>query len=340
MTRIYLVCGPGGVGKTTTAASLAVHLAKEKHRTVVLTVDPAKRLAQAMGIDSIGSDLKEIQITNSSETLSAAMLDARRYFDQLIERVSLSREQTQRILNNPMYQSVMEHLGGTHEYAAMERLYEFSTQAQFEKIVVDTPPSQNAMDFFTAPKRMADFMDPSIFGFFAGRKRIFGIFQRGAKLTLDFLQKIVGAEFFRSFTELMQNFEGMQKGFSERNTRSLELLTSPSTDIFVVTYPSEIRFLETKLFISQLKELGFNLCGLIINRVQKDPLAVPSVELSPSEKKVLDYFHEIHLEQKRWIDAFKQEFTLPIHLVPENPYLACDLKTLEEMGSLIFQKSN
>src|SRR5688572_27054251 len=139
--RVFVVCGAGGVGKTTLAASMAVALAEQGYRTLVLTVDPAKRLAQSLGLDTFESDVQKISLPFAPEAeLMGSMLDSSRYFDRMMERFAKSEEQKQRILNHPLYRLTVNHLGGTQEYAAMERLLEFAEDPRFDKIVIDTPP--------------------------------------------------------------------------------------------------------------------------------------------------------------------------------------------------------
>ena len=145
--RVFMVGGPGGVGKTTLAAALGIQLASAGFKTVVLTVDPARRLAQALGFEGFKTDLQKVDIPGVPDsTLYATMLDTQRYFDKIIHRFAKTEQQKERILNSPIYRTMVDSLGGTNEYAAMERLLEFAQDNRFEKIVVDTPPTQNAID--------------------------------------------------------------------------------------------------------------------------------------------------------------------------------------------------
>ena len=167
--RIILLGGPGGVGKTSLAAALGIALSQRGHRTLVLTVDPARRLAQALGLDNFSFEVERIQLPNPDHVLFASMLDSERYFDRLIARLARNPEQRERIIKNPLYRTMVDSLGGTHEYAAMERLLEFAKDDRFDKIIVDTPPTQNAVELFSAPLRLAQFMDTSVLKWFQGQ---------------------------------------------------------------------------------------------------------------------------------------------------------------------------
>ena len=152
--RIFIIGGPGGVGKTTLAASLGVHSAQSGYKSVVLTVDPARRLAQALGFSNFSNDLQKVDLGPGAKgELEAPMLDVERYFDKVISRFAKTDTQREKILNNRLYRTMVESLGGSHEYAAMERLLEFSNQDRFEKIIIDTPPTQNAIELLSAPDR-------------------------------------------------------------------------------------------------------------------------------------------------------------------------------------------
>jgi anion-transporting ArsA/GET3 family ATPase len=174
------------VGKTTLAAAMALQYAIAGYRTVVLTVDPARRLAQALGFTDFTKDLQAVPLPDGAKgSLQASMLDSQRYFDRVIERFATSPAQKERVLSNPLYRAMVDGMGGTHEYAAMERLFEFSQDSSFEKIIVDTPPTQNAIDLLSAPARMADFMDNSVLKWFRASPRYsLSFFRQGTRLAM------------------------------------------------------------------------------------------------------------------------------------------------------------
>lgn len=253
--RIILVGGPGGVGKTTLAASIAIGLAQAGHKTVVLTVDPARRLGQALGLSHFSTELQTVNLPNATGSLQVSMLDAQRYFDRIITRFARNEEQKAKILANPIYRTMVDSLGGTHEYAAMERLFEFADDTRFDRIVVDTPPTQNALDLLAAPQRLADFMDNSVLRWFQGPKPVYlKLFQTGTKVAMKLLQKIFGSDFLAAFGKLMDDIDGMQAGFRKRNLEVLEVLQSKNSAFLLVTFPSQQRFQESEAFASTLKD--------------------------------------------------------------------------------------
>ncbi len=337
--------GPGGVGKTTVAAALGTQLALEGHRTIVLTVDPAKRLAQALGFKTFSSDLQNVPLPHTQESkLFASMLDTQRYFDKVITRFAGSEKQKDKILNNRLYRIMVESLGGSHEYAAMERLLEFAKDSSFEKIVVDTPPSQNALDLLDAPQKLANFMDNSVLRWFQKTKTPFSLFRHGTKIAIKLLEKLFGNDFFKALAEVMDDLEGMHTGFRDRNLEVIQLLKSQATGFFLVTYPSEVRFTESLDFIKALKEKEIPLSGVILNRIEKEfPKEIPpSIELPKQEReeieKVLTYRSELVAQQQYWISQFDSNLNkIPQIKLEKRSGPIHDLETLSQIGKkLVF----
>lgn len=338
--RIFLVGGPGGVGKTTVAAALGTQLALQGYKTVVLTVDPAKRLAQALGFETFSSDLQPVNLPELKETkLFASMLDTQIYFDKVITRFAGSEEQKNKILNNRLYRIMVESLGGSHEYAAMERLLEFTKDSSFDKIVVDTPPSQNALDLLNAPQRLADFMDNSVLRWFQNTKTPFSLFRQGTKMAMKLLEKIFGNDFFKALAEVMNDLEGMHTGFRERNLEVIRLLKSDATGFFIVTYPSEVRLCESIDFIKVLKEKEIPLSGIILNRIEKPcPMETPgTVGLRPQEReeidRVLAYRNDLVAQQQQWLVKFAEFIkNIPEIRLEKHSQSIHDLETLSQIG--------
>ena len=184
--RIIVVCGSGGVGKTTVSAALALRLAGERERVTILAVDPAKRLATALGLPRAPGGRTTVRYEGVS--LEAQLLDTKRTFDDLVEQHAGSRERAQRILDNRFYQRIADTLSGTHEYMAMERLYELATTEEWDGIVIDTPPTRSAMSFLDAPKRMTDFLSGQML------KWLLWPYRRGGKMGLKGMN--LGAQAF------------------------------------------------------------------------------------------------------------------------------------------------
>lgn len=334
--KIILIGGPGGVGKTTLAAALGVSLGMRGYRTVVLTVDPAKRLAQALGFKDFSQSLQKVESSDFPElTLAASMLDSEHYFDKVIERFARSPEQKKKILENQLYRTMVESLGGSHEYAAMERLLEFVSSADYDKIVVDTPPTQNALDLLQAPQRLANFMDNSVFKWFQKQSGLH-LFQRGTQVAMKALQKILGSEFLDQLSGFLGDLEGMQAGFRSRHLAVMELFRNPTTAFVLVTQASEARFLESVEFHKTLQKEGISLDRLILNRMDPhfsldEPMNIEA-ECSTWIRNLQKYFEELHLVQQKWADAFQAAIKVPASRIERKSLLMSDIHTLKNLG--------
>lgn len=334
--KIILIGGPGGVGKTTVAAALGVSLGLRGFRTLVLTVDPARRLAQALGFSDFGQSLQKVQTSVFPELqLTASMLDSEHYFDKVIERFARSPEQKKKILENRFYRTMVESLGGSHEYAAMERLLEFVSSAEYDKIVVDTPPTQNALDLLQAPQRMANFMDNSVLKWFQ-KKGGLHFFQRGTQMAMKALQTILGSEFLDNLSTFLGDLEGMQAGFQSRHLAVMELFRSPSTAFALVTQASEARFLESVEFHKALQKEGIALDKLILNRMDPDfNFSLPSgldEEVALWLQSLQTYFRELSLVQQKWSEAFHAAIKIPSVRIERKSIPMSDIQALKQLG--------
>lgn len=339
--RIFLIGGPGGVGKTTVAASLAVSLSLKGYRTLVLTVDPAKRLAQALGLTDFDKALQPVTLPNSpSSKLTASMLDSGHYFDKVIERFARSEEQKIKITQNRLYRTMVESLGGTHEYAAMERLLEFASNTDYDKIVVDTPPTQNALDLLQAPQRLANFMDNSVLKWFQ-KKGGFHIFQKGTQLAMRALQTILGGEFIDNLALFLNDLEGMQTGFRERHLAVLDLLRNSSTAFVLVTQPSEARLLETLEFQKVLQKEHIHLEKLILNRMEPNfgPLTFSNLNAENQTwfQSWSHFLTELNLVQTKWAAAFGAALKVPTLTLSRSATPMNQLSALVQIGNYLLQ---
>lgn len=337
--RLFVVCGAGGVGKTTLAASLGIHLAEKGFRTVVLTVDPARRLAQAMGFTQFNEEVHPIALPFAPDAkLFGSMLDSSRYFDRMMERFAKSEEQKKKILAHPLYRLTMNHLGGTQEYAAMERLLEFAEDQRFDKIIIDTPPTANAMDLFTAPRRMAEFMDGQVVRWFRSEGGgPLSLFKQGTKLAMKLLQRIFGGGFFDQLAELLSAIEGMEAGFIERHQKVMQLLSDERTSLFLVALPNETRFGESVGFSAALKEFRIPVRAIFLNQVEPLP---PQWDLStlptPARtewEKFLNHRGQIATAHRHWEHQFKTKFApLLVQPVARRAAPICGLEDLRELS--------
>ncbi|MBV9312877.1 MAG: ArsA family ATPase [Pseudonocardia sp.] len=283
-TKVVVCCGSGGVGKTTTAAALAVRAAQRGRRTVVLTIDPARRLAEALGLTTLSNEPKRVGdidgdrdgvAANSFEStageLYAMMLDMRRTFDEMVYNHS-TPDRAEKIITNPFYQTISSSFSGTQEYMAMEKLGQLTATGKWDLIIVDTPPSRSALDFLDAPQRMSSFLDgkmirllsaPARFGG-RGLRRLVGV---GFGLFAKAVSTILGGQLLADASAFVQAFDTMFGGFQERATATYKLLRSPGTAFIVVAAPEPDALREAAYFVDRLAADSMPLAGLILNRV-------------------------------------------------------------------------
>ena len=264
---IVVCCGSGGVGKTTTAAVIALEGARLGRKTVVVTIDPAKRLADALGLQGLSDTPSRIEGAWPGE-LWATMLDTKSTFDALVMKHAGDPEQGRRILANRFYRNISGALSGTQEYMAMEKLYELHDETDFELVVVDTPPSRHALDFLDAPRRLSRFLDHRLFRLLIAPGRgIAKAVNVAAQTFLRTVSRVVGGEVVDDAVAFFQAFEGMEEGFRQRAARVNELLAAPGTAFVLVASPRRDTVDEAHYFADRLHEADIAVQGLIVNRV-------------------------------------------------------------------------
>ncbi len=265
--RILVCCGSGGVGKTTAAAVLALEAARAGRRAVVVTIDPAKRLADALGLEGLTGSPSRIEGDWPGE-LWALMLDTKSTFDDLVVAHAATPEQGERILQNRFYRNISGALSGTQEYMAMEKLYELHEQSDFDLVVVDTPPTRNALDFIDAPRRLSRFLDHRLFRMITAPGRgIAKAVNVAAQAFLRTVAKVVGAEVIDDAVAFFQAFEGMEEGFRARAEAVLELLSDDDTAFVLVASPRRDTIDEARYFAERLGEAGISVRALVVNRM-------------------------------------------------------------------------
>ncbi len=265
--QILVCCGSGGVGKTTTAAALAVEAARAGRRAVVVTIDPAKRLADALGLAGLTGEAAKIDGPWPGE-LWALMLDTKSTFDELVVGGAHDEAQARRILQNRFYRNISGALSGTQEYMAMEKLYELHERTDFDLVVVDTPPTRNALDFIDAPRRLTRFLNHRLFRMVTSPGR--GIVKAANVAAQTFLRtvaKVVGAEVIDDAIAFFQAFEGMEQGFRDRAEAVFHLLSDDGTAFVLVASPRRDTIEEARFFATKLGEAGIAVQALIVNRM-------------------------------------------------------------------------
>ena len=265
--RVVVCCGAGGVGKTTTAAAMALRAAEYGRTVVVLTIDPAKRLAQALGIQDLGNTPQRVALAPEvTGELHAMMLDMRRTFDEMV--VSYSPEgRADAILENQFYQTVATSLAGTQEYMAMEKLGQLLAEDKWDLVVVDTPPSRNALDFLDAPKRLGSFMDSRLWRLLLAPGRGIGRLVTGAVgLAMKALSTVLGSQMLSDAAGFVQALDATFSGFRQKADRTYELLKRRGTQFVVVSAAEPDALREASFFVDRLSQEHMPLAGLILNR--------------------------------------------------------------------------
>jgi anion-transporting ArsA/GET3 family ATPase len=280
--EIVIACGPGGVGKTTTAAAAAV-MAAVRHggKVLVVTVDPAKRLADALGLDGIGNT--EHRVPDEAfrgaglkprGQLWAAMIDTKESWDSLIRRHAPDPQTRDEILANPLYQNISARFIQSHDYIAMERLYEIHSESDYDLIVVDTPPTRNALDFLDAPERMADFFSSRLLRWLIVPYRS-RLVNAATKPFYQIADRILGTEFLADIAEFFVLFQSMYDGFVERSEAVGRLLSDRRTTFVVVSTLEAVPLREAEFFAEQLTSRRLHLGAIVLNKVLPDYLREP-----------------------------------------------------------------
>ena len=277
--RICICAGSGGVGKTTTSAAIAAGMAARGLKVAVLTIDPAKRLADSLGLPELGNEerqvdpamFSELGIDTAGGELWAMMLDSKQTFDDVVRTHAPDEETRERILTNRIYQQLSSALAGSQEFMAMEKLFEIHAEDRYDLLVLDTPPSRNALDFLDAPKRLLQFIEGRALQVFMRPAGLgMKVFGRGASMMFSVLRRITGVDLLEDLAEFFQAFSGMVEGFRERARRVNELLSAPESTFLVVCGPQGEPISEAVYFHRKLVEAKMPFGGVIVNKVHYD----------------------------------------------------------------------
>ena len=273
--RVCICAGAGGVGKTTTAAAIAMEMAARGRRVAVLTIDPARRLATSLGMTELGNEERRVDPERFERAgvemrgeLWAMMLDAKRTWDDVIERHAPDAETRDAVLSNRIYQELSNAVAGSTEYMAMEKLYELYQANRYDMLVLDTPPTRNALDFLDAPQRLTRFIDSRSLSFFLRPSRLgLRLVGRGGGVVFSLLKRITGIDLLRDLSDFFASFGDMASGIGERAERVAELLGSHETAFLIVSSPQRAAIDEAIFFHRRLRETGLPFAAAIVNRV-------------------------------------------------------------------------
>jgi anion-transporting ArsA/GET3 family ATPase len=370
-TRIIVCCGSGGVGKTTIAAAVGLRAAERGRHVVVLTVDPARRLAQSMGLTTLDNTPRLVTgiKTRSSRragqggdaeaagSLHAMMLDMKRTFDEIVESHA-DPDRAAQILANPFYQSLSSSFAGTQEYMAMEKLGQLRRADEWDLIVVDTPPSRSALDFLDAPQRLSRFLDGRLLRLLVAPAKVGGrtglrMLNAGFGIVTGVITKIIGSQLLRDVQTFVSAMDTMFGGFRERAEYTYRLLRAPGTAFLVIAAPESDALREASYFVERLARDEMPLAGLILNRVHRSPAARLSAARSLAAAETLQGLDRsestalgiaalrLHSERMRQAESERRlarRFTaahplVPVAQIPAQPDDVHDLNGLRIIGA-------
>ncbi|MFN8075292.1 MAG: ArsA family ATPase [Kineosporiaceae bacterium] len=300
-TSVLVCCGSGGVGKTTTAAALGLRAAERGRHVVVLTIDPARRLAQSMGLDALDNTPRPVPDVDPAAggSLHAMMLDMKRTFDEVIE-AHASPEKARAIFDNPFYQAMSSSFAGTQEYMAMEKLGQLRARSRgadglpgWDLVVVDTPPSRSALDFLDAPQRLGSFLDGRLIRLLsaparAGGKAYLKVVGAAVGGATSVLTKVLGAQVLADVQSFVAALDSVFGGFRQRAEQTYRMLQEPGTAFLVVAAPEPDALREASYFVERLASEGMPLAGLVLNRMTPRPGAPLSAERAVTVAEDLD----------------------------------------------------
>lgn len=355
-TRIVVCCGSGGVGKTTTAAALALRAAENGRRVVVLTIDPARRLAQSLGLTELDNNPRAVPGVTGSGSLDAMMLDMKRTFDEVVIAHS-SPDRAQQIFANPFYQSLSTTFSGTQEYMAMEKLGQLRARNEWDLIVVDTPPSRSALDFLDAPAHLGKFLDGRLIRLLTAPARAGGhAYLKVVNVSLmtlsRILTKVLGARLLSDVSAFVGALDSMFGGFRERADATYRLLSQPETAFVVVAAPETDALREASYFTHRLQTDHLRLAGLIVNRVHvsyAESLSADRADTAADELAAINDHHmtagilRVHADRMRTaheeshlVERFTSAYpAIPVAKIPALPEDVHDLPGLRAVAKAL-----
>jgi anion-transporting ArsA/GET3 family ATPase len=361
-TGIIVCCGSGGVGKTTTSAALALRAAERGRKVVVLTIDPARRLAQSMGIEELDNTPRPVKDVAGDGRLDAMMLDMKRTFDEVVLSQA-SPEKAQQILANPFYIALSSSFAGTQEYMAMEKLGQIHRDSvlkdkTYDLIVVDTPPSRSALDFLDAPERLSSFLDGRFVRLLlAPAKGPAKLMTAGFSIITNALTRILGAQFLKDLQTFVTALDTVFGGFRQRAQQTYSLLQADGTAFLVVAAPEPDALREAEYFVERLSEDGMPLAGLVVNRASPEPAGALSADEAMTGAERLGIGQEgpesltagllrLHADRVRMVQrerALRERFAtahpqVPTAVVPALAGDVHDLDGLRRVGALLAEQ--
>lgn len=337
-SRVIICIGSGGVGKTTVSAALGLWAAKQGKKVLVLTVDPARRLATTLGIAPDGSEHR-VDLPSASGELWASVLNSKKIFDEFVLKSVSRPESAEKLFKNRLYQQLSTTLSGSQEFTSLEKLYSAFESKKYDLIILDTPPTKHAIDFLKAPEKLTALFNESVAKWFRqteGEGGLFGkILQSSTSKVLSVLKTLTGSEFISQLQDFFENIESWRGHLEERTLKVHRLLTDSNTTFNLVTAYDRAKLLEAQYFAREIRRGGYHLRTLIVNR--SFPEWLPSATGSGSDADV--YFSEMNNYYNQRLESFKQLLIksgeLEVELLPEYENEVCDIIGLEKMISIV-----
>ena len=347
-SRIVICSGSGGVGKTSVAAAIALEAASDGRRAVVVTIDPARRLADTLGLVGLSNTPRRLRGRWSGE-LWAMMLDTKRTFDALVTARASGPEQAEQILENRFYRNVSNALSGTQEYMAMEKLYELHDERDFDLVVVDTPPSRHALDFLEAPQRITRFLDHRLYrAVTAPTRGVVRVFGLAAQAFLRSVGSVVGTDAIDDVIGFFRAFEGMEEGFRQRALRVMDLLADEATTFVLVASPRRDTVAEASYFADKLRESDIAVGALVVNRMhpsfgeglaeasRERARSLAGTDLGSLYTALADFQLAAAREESHFAGLAEKVEPAPVVRVPFLECDVCDLDSLHQLAGHLF----
>jgi anion-transporting ArsA/GET3 family ATPase len=344
---VCICAGSGGVGKTTTSAAIALGMAARGKKVAVLTIDPARRLANSLGLPELGNEERRVKADVQGE-LWAMMLDAKRTFDELVEWHAPDERTRDAVLGNRIYQELSSAVAGSQEYMAMEKLHELHQEGRYDLLVLDTPPTRSALDFLDAPRRLSAFIDSRSLQFFTAPGRLgLRILGRGTGVLFSVMKRATGIDLLEDLSEFFRSFGDMAGGFRERAERVSALLADPHTAFVLVTSPQPDSVAEAAYFHHRLLDSGLPFAGVIVNRmhagadgdgaVAREVEKLVGDELAAKVLRNLEDYRRLAQRDRHSLEALRRALgRKPMLMVPELDDDVHDLEGLERVNEHLF----
>ncbi len=303
--NILICVGSGGVGKTTISASLALLAAQAGKRTLVLTIDPAKRLASALGLEGQLEAEVEVPAASSQGRLFAYMIEPSLIFNEFVSRAAPDKASAERLLNNRLYKELATTLSGSQEFTSLEKLLEAHESGRFDMIILDTPPAQHAVDFLKAPERIFSLFQDSVTKWFLesqqGPGLVTKIFKRGTHIAFSALERVTGSQFIAELGDFFQSMSSLQKTVRERSVKVHRLMSAAKTGFVLVSSQDEAKLQEAEDFYQDLSRSGHHLVSVIVNRagINRSQLEFTGTETDPSFEALEQFRLKILSHQQR-----------------------------------------